>query len=188
MRELSLNILDIAQNSISAGATLIEITVDENTQADRLTVCIADNGRGMTPEQVRTVTDPFYTTRTTRRVGMGIPLLCMAAEQSGGSLDIKSRFGQGTTVTATFVHSHIDRPPLGDIKATVTALIRINPQLDFCFIHTFDGRSFTFDTRQLRVILGDLPPDTPEVAEWIGGYLDEQEKILSGVLIPDEND
>ena len=113
MRELSLNVLDIAQNSLSAGATLVEITVTEETAADRLIIAIGDNGRGMTPEQVRRVSDPFYTTRTTRKVGMGIPLFRMAAEMAGGSLDIDSVPGEGTRVTAAFGLSHIDRMPLG---------------------------------------------------------------------------
>ena len=115
MRELSLNVLDIAQNSIAAGASLTEITVEEDTAADRVVIIVKDDGRGMTPEQVRRVSDPFYTTRTTRKVGMGIPLFRMAAEMAGGGLTIDSTPGVGTTVTASFVRSHIDRMPLGDM-------------------------------------------------------------------------
>ncbi len=173
MRELSLNVLDIAQNSIAAGATLITIRVTEESAADRLSITVEDNGRGMSPEQLQKVRDPFYTTRTTRKVGMGIPLFRMAAEMTGGSLDIRSELGQGTTVMAVFTLSHIDRMPLGDIQGTVTALIRLNPQLDFRYIQTVDGASFELDTRKLREILGDVPLNQPDVMEWIGGYLRE---------------
>jgi anti-sigma regulatory factor (Ser/Thr protein kinase) len=173
MRELSLNVLDVAQNSIVAGADLITIAVTEDTAADRLTIVIGDNGRGMTPEQLQKVRDPFYTTRTTRKVGMGIPLFRMAAEMTGGALDIQSEAGKGTTVTAVFALSHIDRMPLGDMTGTVTALIRLNPHLDFRYIQTVDGVSFEMDTRELRDILGDVPLNDPDVMEWIGGYLKE---------------
>ena len=115
MRELSLNVLDIAQNSISAGASEVEITVEEISSASKMTIIIKDNGCGMDEETVRNVMDPFYTTRTTRKVGMGVPLFKMAAESTGGSFDIVSELGVGTTVTAVFGLSNIDRMPLGDI-------------------------------------------------------------------------
>lgn len=175
MRELSLNVLDIAQNSIAAGATCIELTVDVSLQEDRLTIRIADNGCGMTPEQIAQVRDPFYTTRTTRKVGMGVPLFRMAAEMAGGSLTITSAPGEGTCVTATFQLSHIDRLPLGDMRGTVMALVRLNPHLDFVYCYTVDGKGYTLDTRELREVLGDVPLDTPDVMEWIGDFLREQE-------------
>lgn len=178
MRELSLNVLDIAQNSIAAGASLTEILVKEDTAADRIVITVRDNGRGMTPEQVRKVSDPFYTTRTTRKVGMGIPLFRMAAEMAGGELRIDSRPGEGTTVTAAFVRSHIDRMPLGDMTGTVAALIRMNPDRDFRYTRGLNGRTFTVDTRELREILGDVPLDTPEVAAWIGEYIAEQTEAV----------
>ena len=167
MRELSLNILDIAQNSLSAGAGLVTLTVDED-------------GRGMDADTLQRVRDPFYTTRTTRKVGMGIPLFRMAAEMTGGSLDIVSEPGKGTAVTASFSLSHIDRMPLGDMAGTVTALIRLNPGVDFVYRHTVDGRSFEMDTRELRAQLGDVPLSEPDVMEWIDGYLREQEDSLGG--------
>ena len=178
MRELSLNVLDSAQNSIAAGATLTEITVEEDTAADRIVLTVRDNGRGMTPEQVRKVSDPFYTTRTTRKVGMGIPLFRMAAEMAGGGLSIESVPGKGTAVTATFVRSHIDRMPLGDITGTVVALIRMNPDRDFRYVRKWNGREFAVDTRELREILGDVPLDTPEVADWIDAYIKEQTEAI----------
>jgi len=131
MQELSLNILDVAQNSVRAGATLTEITVDEQPADDRLTISIRDNGCGMAPEQVRQVTDPFFTTRTTRRVGLGVPLLKMAAELTGGSLEITSEPGRGTSLRAVFGLNHIDRMPLGDIAATICSLVQCNPDIDF---------------------------------------------------------
>lgn len=178
MRELSLNMLDIAQNSIAAGATLVTLTVDCESAADRLTLTVEDNGRGMTAEQLARVRDPFFTTRTTRKVGMGIPLFRMAAEMAGGRLQIRSAPGAGTTVEAVFILSHIDRMPLGDMDGTVTALIRMNPQIDFRYVFTADGRSAQTDTRQLREILGDVPLDTPEVMEWINGYIREQSAAI----------
>ena len=125
MRELSLNVLDIAQNSISAGATLIEIEIREDTAGRLLTIRIADDGCGMTPEKLKSVADPFYTTRTTRKVGMGVPLFRMAAEMTGGGFDITSEPGKGTTVTALFHTDHVDFIPLGDICSTVTMLLSL---------------------------------------------------------------
>ncbi len=180
MRELSLNILDIAQNSLSAGAGLVTLTVDEDSGADSLTLRVEDDGRGMDADTLQRVRDPFYTTRTTRKVGMGIPLFRMAAEMTGGSLDIVSEPGKGTAVTASFSLSHIDRMPLGDMVGTVTALIRLNPGVDFVYRHTVDGRSFEMDTRELRAQLGDVPLSEPDVMEWIDGYLREQEDSLGG--------
>ena len=178
MRELSLNVLDIAQNSLSAGATLVEITVTEDTAADQLTIVIKDNGRGMTGEQVRRVSDPFYTTRTTRKVGMGIPLFRMAAEMAGGGLEIQSEPGKGTCVQADFTLSHIDRMPLGDMTGTISALIRLNPTVDFLYRHQRDGREAVLDTRELRQVLEGVPLDTPDVMEWIEGSLTEQETAI----------
>ena len=180
MRELSLNILDIAQNSLSAGAGLVTLTVDEDSGADSLTLRVEDDGRGMDADTLQRVRDPFYTTRTTRKVGMGIPLFRMAAEMTGGSLDIVSEPGKGTAVTASFSLSHIDRMPLGDMAGTVTALIRLNPGVDFVYRHTVDGRSFEMDTRELRAQLGDVPLSEPDVMEWLDGYLREQEDSLGG--------
>ena len=133
MRELSLNVMDIAQNSLSAGASLTQIVVEESSAEDTLTLKIIDNGRGMTAEQAARVTDPFFTTRTTRKVGLGVPLFKMAAEQTGGSFSIESEPGKGTTVTAVFKPSHIDMTPLGDINSTVGLLIYSNPDRDFIF-------------------------------------------------------
>ena len=180
MRELSLNILDIAQNSLSAGATLVILTVQEDKQADSLLLAVEDNGCGMDTQTLAQVRDPFYTTRTTRKVGMGIPLFRMAAEMTGGFLDIVSQPGKGTVVTASFHLSHIDRMPLGDMIGTITALIRLNPDVDFVYCHTVDDRSFQMDTREMREQLGDVPLCEPDVMEWIDSYLRENENNLGG--------
>ena len=176
MRELSLHLLDIAQNSIVAGAACITLWVEEQPETDRLTIGVADDGRGMTPEQLVAVRDPFYTTRTTRKVGMGVPLLRMAAEMAGGGLSIESEVGKGTTLTATFQLSRIDRAPLGDMIGTVSALIRLNPALDFVYRYTRGTSGFEMETRELRGILGDVPLDTPDVLRWIEEYLAEQQQ------------
>lgn len=168
-----MNVLDIVQNSISAGASLIGIEVAEDTEKDRLTIVIEDNGRGMTEEQVRAVTDPFYTTRTTRRVGLGVPFFKMAAEMTGGGLRIESQPGKGTRLTAEFVLSSIDCMPLGDMNGTIKTLIQMNSNLDFVFRREKNAEIHTLDTRELREILGDVPLNDPEVMEWITGNLEE---------------
>lgn len=179
MQELSLNILDIAQNSVKAGASLITITVAEDSAADRMTIDIVDNGCGMTAEQVAKVIDPFFTTRTTRRVGLGVPFFKMAAELTGGSFGIESTPGQGTRVMAVFVLSSIDRMPLGDISSTITTLIQGSPDIDFVYTRSIDGREMTADTRQFREVLGGLPLDTPEVLAFVSDYIAENTAELT---------
>ena len=180
MRELSLNVMDVAQNSVRAEATVVRITVTESDKDDRLTIEIADDGCGMTEEQVQQVIDPFFTTRTTRKVGLGVPLFKLSAEQTGGSFDIQSEKGVGTTTTASYVKSHVDMTPLGDINSTVKFLIQCNPQIDFVYTCTTDNGSFTLDTRELREVLGDVSLDTPDVLEWITDYLEENTNSIYG--------
>ncbi|WP_405345555.1 ATP-binding protein [Ruminococcus sp.] len=180
MRELSLNVMDVAQNSVRAEATLVRISVTESDKDDRLTIEIADDGCGMTQEQVQQVIDPFFTTRTTRKVGLGVPLFKLSAEQTGGSFDIQSEKGVGTTTTASYVKSHVDMTPLGDINSTVKILIQCNPQIDFVYTCTTDNGSFTLDTRELREVLGDVSLDTPDVLLWIGDFLEENTKNIYG--------
>lgn len=179
MRELSLNILDIAQNSISAGASLIEIKVKENTAKNLMNISITDNGCGMDEEQVRLVRDPFYTTRTTRKVGMGIPLFQMEAEMTGGALDIESEKGKGTRIEAVFHTDHWDFIPLGDIVSTVVTLVTMNTDRDFIYSHEFDSETFKIDTRVLKDILEGVPLDTHEVQLWIKEYINEQLSSLT---------
>lgn len=155
MNDLSMHILDIVQNSISAGATRVTLTVDEAPGADLLTIVIGDNGKGMTPEQVSRLSDPFFTSRTTRKVGMGIPLLMDSARQSGGDVRIESEPGKGTEVTAVFGYSNIDRPPLGDVANALMLLVSSNPALDFLFTYRYNGDEYLFDTVDVREILGE---------------------------------
>ncbi len=184
MRELSLNVMDIVQNSISAGASLITLTVEEDRIADLLSISVEDNGRGMSPEQVQRVIDPFYTTRTTRSVGLGVPLFKMEAEMTGGSFQIDSKLGEGTILTARFKPSSVDMIPLGDINGTVQLLISCNPKLDFVFHRTLrdqegQQREFTLETTELRQVLGeDVSLDHPDVVLWIKEYLNEQTEGL----------
>ena len=171
MKELSLHILDIAENSVKAGASLVEISVCEDSAKNLLTIEIKDNGCGMSKEFLSRVKDPFSTTRTTRRVGMGLSLFEAAAEQCGGSLEISSEEGVGTDVFVTFALNHIDRAPLGDMAGTIETLIGGSPDIDFIYRHKKDGREFTLDTREMRDTLGGVPLDTPEVILWIGEYI-----------------
>ena len=173
MKELSLHILDIAKNSVKAKATLIEIIVEEDTNKNLLTIEIKDNGCGMSKEFLRTVKDPFSTTRTTRKVGMGISLFEAAAVQCGGKLDITSEVGVGTTLTTTFELDSIDRAPLGDIAGTMVTLISGSPSIDFMYKHTKDNKEFILDTREVRQILGEVTLDMPDVLMWIEGYINE---------------
>lgn len=178
MTELSLNILDITNNSIAADASLVIIRVTVQTAMDFLTIQIKDNGNGMTSSQLSHVVDPFYTTRTTRKVGLGIPFLKSQAEAAGGTFHIHSTVGQGTTVDASFVLSHIDRMPLGDITASIHSLITCNPTIDFDYIYSFDERSFELDTRTFRTILNDIPLNTKEVSIFIKEYLTENKQAV----------
>lgn len=181
MRELSLNVMDVAQNSITAGASLIEIRVEEDRQKGELVIFIIDNGKGMSEEQVQRVIDPFYTTRTTRKVGLGVPLFKMEAEMTGGDFSIQSQLGKGTTVRARFVTSHVDMIPLGNINDTILLLVSCNPERDFRFVHRIDEKELELDTRQLREVLGeDVPLNDPDVVQWIRGYLQEQSDLLQG--------
>ena len=179
MQELSLNVLDIAQNSVRAGARLIEIMVDEQPESDIMTITVADDGCGMTPEQAAHVTDPFFTTRTTRRVGLGVPFLKMAAEMTGGGLTIETAPGRGTTVRAVFGLTHIDRMPLGDIAATICSLIQCNPEIDFTYTYRRGESSFTADTREFCAELGDVPLSNPEVVAFIGSFIRENTQEIT---------
>jgi anti-sigma regulatory factor (Ser/Thr protein kinase) len=180
MKELSLNILDVAKNSVTAGATQVDITLDED-EAGALTIAIADNGKGMSPEFLAQVTDPFTTTRSTRKVGMGLPLFRMAAEQTGGTLDIQSQLGVGTTVTARFDRRHLDCPPLGDLAGTIALLIQGSPDVAFHYRHSTPAGAVELSTEDLKAILGDdISLAEPEVFAWISDYLSEQEAQLEG--------
>ncbi len=169
--------MDITQNSITANATLIKISIDENLDKDVLSIGIDDDGKGMSEEQVKSVTDPFYTTRTTRKVGLGIPLFKMQAEMTGGSFEINSIVGKGTKVMAKFVPSHINMLPLGDVNSTILPLVTGNEEIDFVYCRAFTKngvtKDFSLDTRELKEVLGDVSFSTPDVVLWIRDYLNE---------------
>ncbi|MGI6664473.1 MAG: ATP-binding protein [Christensenellaceae bacterium] len=171
MQELSLNILDITQNSLRAGATKIEIVIDENTKSDSLSVIIRDNGSGMSEAQVKSVTDPFFTTRNTRKVGLGIPFYKMAAEMTGGSFEIRSTLGVGTEVIAVFIRSHIDRMPLGNIAETISQLICLNEETMITYTQRFDQDSFTVTTKMFSDTLDGIPLSTPQVMQFVYDYI-----------------
>ena len=178
MRELSLNILDIAQNSISAGASLTEIVVDENTKDKTLLIGIYDNGCGMTEEQVKSVIDPFFTTRTTRKVGMGIPLFKMSCEQTGGKFTIESEKGVGTKINALYKTDSIDFTPLGDIASTIVTIVSMNSDKEFLYKRVLDDKEFIFSTIEIKKILDGVPLSEPSVMSWIEQYLNEQHNEL----------
>ncbi len=178
MRELSLNILDIAQNSIVAGASLTEILVKEDTKEKTLLIGIYDNGKGMSEEQVKNVQDPFFTTRTTRKVGMGIPLFKLAAEQTGGSFKITSELGVGTKVDALFKTDSIDFTPLGDIAATVSTIVSMNEDKDFVYTRSVDEKEFVFKSADIKKILDGVPLSEPSVIMWIEDYIRENTEQL----------
>lgn len=177
MKELSLNILDIAMNSVKAEADTVKITLAETDESFEMS--ISDNGCGMKEDFLKTVTDPFSTTRTTRKVGMGIPFLKLAAEQTGGSFSIKSKHeseypdAHGTVTQAVFNKNSIDFTPLGDIVSTLVTLIQGSPDIHWVFVHTCPRGEVSLDTDELKAVLGDVPLDNTEVIIWIKSYLEE---------------
>jgi hypothetical protein len=171
MEDLSLHILDVVENGTAASASLIEIDVAEDPAAARTVIRIKDDGRGMDPEMAAAATHPFVTTRSTRRVGLGLPLLQMAAEETGGSLTIDSSPGAGTEVTAVFRTDHIDCKPLGDLAGTMVTLILGHPQVDFVFHHDRGGETTELDTRELKQQLGEVPITAPAVLNLIRDHI-----------------
>ncbi|MBM3297363.1 MAG: ATP-binding protein [Candidatus Aminicenantes bacterium] len=173
MQDLSLHILDVAENSVRAGARTVDIRVEEDSRRDLLTLEVRDDGRGMDEETRRNALDPFFSTRTTRSIGLGLPLLREAARAAGGSMTLDSLPGRGTRVRAEFRLGHIDRKPLGDIVQTLVTLIIGNPGTDFVYRQSLDGRSFSLATRELRDRLGDGGLDGPDVVRFIRETLQE---------------
>ena len=168
-----MNLLDVAENAVAAGAALVRIELAVDEAARRLRLSIADDGKGMAPALAARATDPFCTSRTSRKVGLGLPFLKMAAELTGGQLTLESEEGKGTTVTALFCTDHIDMPPLGDLAASVAGLVQCSPDIDFVFTLTGPGGAFCADTREMRRILGEVSLGQPEVALWLREYLAE---------------
>jgi len=181
MDELSLNILDIAQNSIAAEATLVEVDIDENIRTDRITIRVKDNGKGMSEDFLKNVHDPFITTRTTRKIGLGISFLKEAAEITGGRVELESELGVGTTITAVFVMSHIDRQPIGNLTETIITLVSFNPKIDFIIRYKVDENEFVFSTQEVKELLGDdASLSSPPIARFLTEYVSEHIINLSG--------
>jgi anti-sigma regulatory factor (Ser/Thr protein kinase) len=173
MEDISLHLLDIAENAINAGATLVQIKIEENIGENIFSVTIEDNGRGIPTERLAEVLDPFYTTRTTRKIGLGLPLLAQSARETGGDISIQSSEGKGTVVNAFFRPSHIDMRPVGNIADTLIVLITGNPHVDFVFAWRRDDREYSLDTRQIKAELDGMPITSPDVVSVIRNYLVE---------------
>lgn len=175
MQELSLNILDICQNSVKAKAKLIIISIEKSTKQKLLTIKIEDDGCGMTKSQLENAVDPFFTTRKTRTVGLGIPFFKMTAEMTGGSFSIKSDINVGTTVIATYNYMHINMLPLGDIAATIIALISVNSMIEFVYCSKIDDKEFCMNTKEIRGILKGIPLNSNEVLTFIKDFIHENQ-------------
>ena len=173
MLELALHILDIVENSVRAGATLVRVLIRENRAKDLFLMRITDNGSGMTPEERQRALDPFYTTKKVRRVGLGLPMLSDAADRTGGKMTLRSKPGTGTVVEAAFGLSHIDRQPMGNIVSTLITIIVGNPGIDLLYRHEVDGRSYLLDTREIKKELEDVPLNHPEVTGFLREHIAE---------------
>ena len=167
--------MDIVQNSIAAGATLVEVDIKEEPEADILEFSVTDNGCGMDEDTLARVVDPYTTGRTTRRVGLGIPLLKHAAQSTGGELSLWSKPKVGTKVTASFGYRHIDRAPLGDMAQTMLQLFTSFEDVDFVYRHKIKDKEFFADTREIKNILNGVSLKNPEVVLWLSEYLKENE-------------
>ncbi len=179
MKTIALHLLDIIQNSLSAGATLIEILIDENLEEQRSTVAINDNGCGIPLAILSRITDPYTTTRTTRKVGLGLSLFRFSADQTGGGLKISSEVGKGTTVTAHFIPTHWDMPPWGDVAGVIILLVHANPEIDFYYHHSTKTGSYSFDTREVKAILENVPLNSPQIRKFLLEMINENLKNIN---------
>jgi len=171
--ELSLHILDIVENSTRAGASIVNIDITEDTAKDTLSLDIRDNGSGMSEDLLKKVTDPFFTTKTVRNVGLGLPMLAQAAERTEGKFIIESKGGEGTRVAVDFKLSHIDRQPLGDISGTMVTLIAGDPDIEFIYRHRRNGQSYILDTREIKKEIEDIPINHVDVLNFIRSHVTE---------------
>lgn len=178
MQDLSLHLLDIAENSVRGGANLIKLEVIEDLAQNQLILKVEDNGQGMDEQMLQHVSNPFFTTRTTRRVGLGIPLLKQNCELSGGHLRIKSEKGKGTLLVAVMQYNHVDRPPLGDMPATIITLISAYPKIDWIYKYTKGEDSIEVDTRALKYVLKDVPINHPEILKWVKASIENLHNIV----------
>ncbi len=178
MNDLALHLLDIVQNSLVAGATFIKVYIGENPVDNQVTMTIGDNGKGMTPQQLERLSDPFFTSRTTRKVGLGVPLLRQAAEQAGGGLEVTSEPGKGTTLSVWFEYSHLDRPPMGDLPNAMVLLISANPLVEFEYTYEYDHRSYCIATPEIREVLDGLPLTDVHVIKMLQEMITENQNDL----------
>jgi hypothetical protein len=190
MREIALHLLDIAENSVAAESKNISVHVHEDLFHDRLTTSVIDDGRGMDQETAERVQDPFYTTRTTRTVGLGIPLLKLAAEMADGSFSLQSEPGQGAWAEAEFRHSHIDRMPLGDLSSTFLTLLISHPQIDWTFLYRLTDKNkqshdFLFESAELKSELGDISLTEPEVLTFLRSIFEEGIEEVALQTVPE---
>lgn len=188
MRELSLHVLDVIENALEAGASWIQVRIDEDLEADLLAIEIVDNGRGMSKELIDKVLNPFYTTRKTRHVGLGLPLFREAARRCNGELVVQSEPGKGTRVKATFRHSHIDRAPIGDMSSALLAALLSGYSADLDYTHCVGDRKFQLNTAEIRKELGDIPLAYPKVRDWLLRELREGEAGLHPLVEPHGHD
>ena len=179
MKDLSLHVMDILQNSTRAGATKIELNIIENTNDDIYTLQFIDNGCGMDEETVQKVIDPFFTTRTVRKVGLGLPLIKQNAERTGGSFQIESQIGKGTIVNVVFSHKNIDRPNLGDIAGTIVLTASAFPDIHFIYKHQKDGEEFIFDTEEVNEALDGISIQDPEIIQYLREMINENLKEMN---------
>ena len=187
MKELSLNILDIIENSIKSGAKNVELTIEEDIKKDLLSITVKDDGKGMEKSFLKIIFDPFTTTSTNKKVGLGLPLLKEEAESCGGGIEIQSKTGKGTTVTVKFKRSHIDRPPMGDLPSTILSVIAANPDIRLFYKHTVDRKTFKLDTEKIKDIAGGNSLKDIKVLKWIESYIRENIKSLYGGESDGEN-
>lgn len=171
MKDLSLHILDILQNSVTAGATLVQLRIDENPSTNTYRVKFTDNGKGMDPEMVKLATDSFFSTRITRKIGLGLPLLKQNAERTGGGMVIHSQPSKGTEVEVDFTYNHIDRLPAGDIAGTLALTVSSYPAIDFIYTHITPFGQFVFDTVEIKEAVGDLPISNPQVIAFMKNFI-----------------
>jgi anti-sigma regulatory factor (Ser/Thr protein kinase) len=174
VEDLSLHILDIIENSITAGATNIELEIDEVIKENRLIIDIKDNGKGMDKKTLLKAMDPFYTTKKTRSVGLGLSMLAQASKEADGSFEISSKPKEGTRVIAQFVYDHIDRKPLGNMAETIVAcLVSLGPHADLKYRHCRDDREFIFDTKDVRRVLSGIAISNADVISFLKKHLEE---------------
>ncbi len=173
MEDLSLHILDVVENAIAAKARRIEISIIEEIEEDRLTIEIKDDGIGMDEEVRKRAADPFFTTRTSRRVGLGLSFLAQAAQEAGGKLEIESQPGEGTKVKASFQHGHIDRKPLGNMSDTIVTIILGNPDIDLHYVHVRGEKSYTLKSEWMKQTFHDGTLMTPDAIQWLKKHLQE---------------